>query len=923
MNNQLSNLSTQYRKFSKGQYIEHTQFNEFLDFFEDQDRLSRVMLQGVGIVCGFKPEPVIPNGILNSIQLSQGVAITTDGDLLTLNNTSKASNDLYVSDLKNINIKNKQYTHFKVYDNYKVHYPAFYDDGNQIELWELATEAESKDKPDFKPVTKLNNPEDKYLLLYLESYEKEIKPCRGVDCDNHGLMQIRNLKVLVTTRAGIDQILIKDKVYPHPIFSGVMANKKLNRVILKAEKTSGSSLSETYKDVVINDSNYHTMFTNIDVISKLLDIPLINRQNFINVLRSVLDQNKGFQYGYDVIKDLMDTYTELIEILPKSFTKCLPDLLSFPKHSMLGKLISDSKLDKTRHQFYNSPILDSEKITEKVKLLVERFNQQVLHFKLPLYTEKETGIKIIPSQKLSPLSNKAIPFYYDVTEDFIKTWNFDKTSNRTSNTNLGFDTRLLSLDQHIQNPLGYNIDKKSFYRVEGHQGMSYQTVVKNIKDIKEKFQLAFDVMALSLEELSSNKDLSKAYFTKYVEEHPGLEHIGGVQRGGTFAVVYESDRNPTVVADFSLPYLCCTPKVEVKLSLPSSTICAGAKPVLFTVSPIHGVVEAEVVEGLNGGVFSNSNGQYFFNPAQVSPELQGQDIAFTVNGKATNCVIKIVSEPSIQVILNDIQHPEGDALATIVTFAVSGDHFADYDYKWDFLGNGTYVSLNPNADGNVIFTYQNLDVKRIPTIRVRISGNGCSQEITLNNWYSSSFVINSIVFLRGCCDGIVYSNCISPTLNSIIQNSDNTVSYTWNNNGFNYGLGTTILQYSIDNGINWVLVGQENPADLSGTSSVINLPNLTPIKYRVECLGNGCSNMVSNIIKDVFRNPIEVSTSEYRGLWSSGDTLHRPEINSWVDYIDEFGVTRRFIIGASQNGCQSITAQKIIDTNGVFLCDYI
>ncbi|RZJ90533.1 MAG: hypothetical protein EOO20_07855, partial [Chryseobacterium sp.] len=227
MNNQLSNISTQYRKFSKGQYIEYTQFNEFLDFFEDQDRLSRVLLQGVGVVCGLKPNLIYTNKILSSIQLSQGAALTTDGDLLTLNNTSKVSEDLYVSDLKTINIESENYTHFKLYDNFKVKYPAFYDKSGkqQIELWELATAKEANS--DFQPINNLLDIEDKYLLLYLENYEKEIKPCRGVDCDNHGIQQIRNLKILVTTEQGIKQILAKDKIHPHPLYEDITLDEKI------------------------------------------------------------------------------------------------------------------------------------------------------------------------------------------------------------------------------------------------------------------------------------------------------------------------------------------------------------------------------------------------------------------------------------------------------------------------------------------------------------------------------------------------------------------------------------------------------------------------------------------------------------------------------------------------------------------------
>lgn len=778
MNNQLSNISTQYRKFSKGQYIEHTQFNEFLDFFEDQDRLSRVMLQGVGVVCGFKPQLIYANRVLNNIQLSQGVAITTDGDLLTLNNTSKVSDDLYISDLKTINIKNKQYTHFKAYDDYKVKYPAFHDGGKQIDLWELATSSEAKSG--FQPIASLNNLEDKYLLLYLENYEKEVKPCRGVDCDNHGIQQIRNLKVLVTTREGVNHIFKNDKIYPHPTLSGLGSERRLKRVILEPKATSVDNLIQAYKEVTINESGYGSMFRDIEFISAMINVPTVDREIFIERLNNLSSQDKGFQYAYDIIKDLFDTYTEIIRLLPKSFTKCLPDLLSFPKHIMLGKLISDTKLDYTRHQFYNSPILDSEKIAKRVRLLIERFNQQTLQFKNPSDIENN-GVKITPSQELCPLGDEAIPFYYDLTEDFLKAWNFDKTSNRTSNTNLSFDTTLLSEDLHIQNPMSHNIDKKPFYHIEGHQGMDYQTAVKNIREIKDKLQLGFDVMALSLEELIGNKDLSKAYFTEYVEKHPGLEHRGGVGRGGTFGVVYASENDRTVIADFSLPYLCCTPKSDVRLSLPSSTICKDAKSVSFTVSPANGTVEASVGQGLNGGV-EIINGQYLFNPKIVSPSLYNQEITFTVNGKATNCVIKVLPQPNIQVNLNAIAYPEGGSNTTTVTFVVSGANFATYDYSWDFLGNGSYVTLKPNAKGNVTYTYYNLDVKRIPVIQVQISSNGCSQNIILRDWYvPQSVEINKLPVANAGTDQAIKLpiNTVSLDGSSSSDSDGNVVSYLW------------------------------------------------------------------------------------------------------------------------------------------------
>ncbi|WP_449386996.1 PKD domain-containing protein [Chryseobacterium lineare] len=766
MNNQLSDISTQYRKFSKGQYIEYTQFNEFLDFFEDQDRLSRVMLQGVGIVCGFKPNLIYTNRILSSLRLSQGVAVTTDGDLLTLNNTNKVSEDLYVSDLKTIDIESKDYTHFKVYDDFKAKYQAFRNGaGKQIELWELATAQEAGD--DFQPINNLTKLEDNYLLLYLESYEKEVKPCRGVDCDNHGVQQIRNLKVLVTTAEGIANILGEDRIQPHPLFiDDIMGYGKQERVIIERliegqgidKKFLSSDVKSLYSTVLKNNDYGRIIFEKINAIAQLIGLPTAYYQDFKNTLESFLTQSAGFQYAYDVVKDLADTYYEIIKLLPKAFTVNLPDVDSFPKHIMLGKLIPSTQLDFSRHQFYNSAVLDDEKSTQKVKLLINRFVQQAQNFRnFPVTDNGNAQIKITPSQKLN-LSNKAVPFYYTVNDEFLKSWNFDKTSNRSFRDNLGYNN-WLSSDAYVIKPLDFNIDKNSFYNIEGHQGMHYQQAFDLLNQIKNEEQLGFDVMILSLEELVDNKDMFKAYFNEYVEKHPGLEHKRGVERGGTFIIVHESLENPTVFADFSLPYICCTPKVKIGLSLPNTVICSEASRIPFTVIPVNGVVKATVGSDPNG--VELDNGKYFFNPKLVNPQLYGQAIGFTVNGKPTNCSIKVIAEPKVKVAIASVVYADGDSTTATVDFTVSGQDFANYAYGWDFWDNGGWVTMNPNARGFVSYTFHNLNPKTIPTIRIRVGNNGCTQEIAIGNWYNvpaaPTVVVDNINFSDGinCCEGSV------------------------------------------------------------------------------------------------------------------------------------------------------------------------
>ena len=141
MNSKLTNITTQYRKFSDNQVLTEGQLNEFLDYFEDQDRLSRTRLSGVGIACGFKSKIVTDttDTTLYSLEVTQGVGVTTDGDLITLSKKGKSEGE------RNIDITTKVYTHYKAYDlvkSGKVQYPHFKDAEKYFPFYELVSQDE-------------------------------------------------------------------------------------------------------------------------------------------------------------------------------------------------------------------------------------------------------------------------------------------------------------------------------------------------------------------------------------------------------------------------------------------------------------------------------------------------------------------------------------------------------------------------------------------------------------------------------------------------------------------------------------------------------------------------------------------------------------------------------------------------------------
>ena len=119
----LENIRMEYHSFRKDQVLTDKQLNDLIDYFEDQDRLTRTCLTGVGLVCGLRLKLV--TGADPSVELSSGCGVTTDGDLMKMENTV--------------------FRHFRVYINKKKGtddsiYDPFYPPNNnnkQMDLWEL------------------------------------------------------------------------------------------------------------------------------------------------------------------------------------------------------------------------------------------------------------------------------------------------------------------------------------------------------------------------------------------------------------------------------------------------------------------------------------------------------------------------------------------------------------------------------------------------------------------------------------------------------------------------------------------------------------------------------------------------------------------------------------------------------------------
>ena len=502
METKLTTITPSYRTFVPDQVLTAGQLNEFLNYFEDQDRLSRIFLSGVGIVCGFKVQ-YNTNG---ELIVTQGAGITTDGDLFKLQQVDPNNPELEIIDIPNLKFK-----YFRAFDDSNAHYPPFWRtiNGNEVQLnlWEVIPEADAS--PSDQLISSRTDLQNLVVLLYLESYEEDPNACTGIDCENQGIKNIRKMRVLLTSESDADYVLSNDTIFDANYLISTYLNideVSLQRVTVNATNSATfAALRSNYLNAIQAENiigklknGYTTMLSKLGMTPKA------------NEIKTKIDQFFGagatyptlfFQYRYDLLRDLVNGYNELKGLFMDSVCNCNPDIRSFQKHLLLGRLIpttQDRYLKEYRHEFYKSPILEDEKNwCERFNLYVERTVQMLDSYRGDIPSGE---VRITPSIYRSVLESKAIPFYYGFGNfpRLLDTWNYDKYQVNKQDRNLSYHTNFLNPSGPVQFPLRYNLEPYNFLNIEGHQGYTYQMAMQRINDLKNQYGLAFDVKALGI-----------------------------------------------------------------------------------------------------------------------------------------------------------------------------------------------------------------------------------------------------------------------------------------------------------------------------------------------------------------------------------------------------------------------------------------
>ena len=504
-----------YPVFEANQVLSNAHLNDLFEYLDEQTRLTRSNLIGIGIACGLEVTFEAPG----TVGLSKGCGVTSQGYLIV------EPDDLDLAFVRPYTLPVER------------GYPPFVESGTnpaeQFDLWELFPD---DDEPGAQPLATSGLVlDDKAVLLFLELRQDGLRNCSPNNCDDRGaevtatvrrlLIDVTDLdKVIATTSAAAaetylgadltERLALPDlrmprfdvpdsgPIAPEKVLYAFQATFRQDQ-LAAATAAALSKLYEAFKPLVVGEypTDPFSTFT--------------NRFGFLDATPATAAQVRFMQYYWDFFDDLLKAYDELRWKGLDLMCACCPPEGLFPRHLMAG-VLDPTAYDAAdyRHRFVPSPAVgDCESCTQELLQFFRRLVAMVESF---TETPPDRGIRATPSRwGDAPISARAIPYYYDQdgTPPMFELWDPVKTERRRANQNLGYRAEEYSPapPDFVADPLRFDLEPNNFVRIEGHHGKNVHDVLESLLSLKKTHRLPIQVIALRTGAFDENieVDLSK------------------------------------------------------------------------------------------------------------------------------------------------------------------------------------------------------------------------------------------------------------------------------------------------------------------------------------------------------------------------------------------------------------------------------
>lgn len=517
----LNEILTRYPSFQPNQVLTSNHLNDLANYLEQQHRLTRQKLIGIGIVCGLQVDLDRTSSDIK-INISQGVGITSEGYLIILEKTVC--------------------THVRPFKD-KAAYQPFINpvSGEPYEIQEiLADPGETNDTT----ITKLADQDitNKIVVLYLEILEKATNKCLDEGCDEKGKLWEFTVKKLLIDREVMASIIRRLHTIPSSSKLEDYFNPEYELPNVEIQRFGYKQVADQPQLVLSDIQNLNDFVRGYDaaifqgglrlaraihrlyILYKPLfylqlgsttnpfpgyELAVVTANTFTVKLRSIINNSRlTVQYVYDLILDLKATYDELSCKLFDLTSDCCPNPNLFPQHLMLGELQDHpiGQFDPNllyppsiyRHHFISAPIYNHQSdLLLSIKQLIQRLVLMIQRFTLDGLLDNRTPLKITPSKDCTvPLGKQAIPFYYQITDEkrsLVKYWDFETSKRNWTKRLLGYH------NSSFPERLLYDICEYPKLRIEGHVGKNLKQAITELQDLRTKYNLSFDIIALKLD----------------------------------------------------------------------------------------------------------------------------------------------------------------------------------------------------------------------------------------------------------------------------------------------------------------------------------------------------------------------------------------------------------------------------------------
>lgn len=488
-----------YPVFEADQVLSQKDLNLVVSHLEEQDRITRKNLTGLGIICGLE----LSYPTENSIKISCGTALTSLG--FQINWTEKVFTHYHDYEISDQFLK-PDYTREPHLEHIFKHSSKYEAIKNCTELLTATVNDDTK-----QPLS-VAFLEDKLIILLLEVTLIDQKNCVTTNCDDKGKRMEFNVRPLIVSIEQAEKLFSEYPDYTNfpklsfprynvPYTNIVTGPNVLDQFRKAYDPTYLTGVSNAIAEIYIDYKNGVANGINLPVLENCK----VKIDETVNSYKSSVN----IQYLWDWIYDITEAYNEIAAYKEINPTLCCIDESLFPFHVVLGG--NEANLNAYRTPFI-SALNTTKKEQGKLKKLTLLF-ERLAHIINSFGIERNSKIKITPSAYGNiALSEKSIPYYYNTPLELNKKWNPALNLKGQNDTVLSYhgDKAGYSNKATVQKPLLYDIEPYNFFRVEGHIGTNYKTALKEITLIKDSYSLPFKITALNaVDYLNKEVDITK------------------------------------------------------------------------------------------------------------------------------------------------------------------------------------------------------------------------------------------------------------------------------------------------------------------------------------------------------------------------------------------------------------------------------